>query len=122
MCSNKLMVLAAALAACSHGFGETIRVTLKDQVKTINLAKGDTLEVSLDRKSAASNWSAVSVPAFLREEGHVALETPAKKGDVRGQRFTFRVTGPGSDLLTMRLSNGKGPALQQFTITVSVPK
>jgi hypothetical protein len=101
-----------------------VRITLKDQVKTVKLAKGDTLEVSLDLSEAKTMWVEEKTPTFLKLVSGPSTR-PARKGIPANIILEYLVVGPGADMLTIKLirpSTPTAPALKQFTVTVSVPK
>jgi inhibitor of cysteine peptidase len=121
-----LLAIALVTPGCATNGTETQTIEASDAGKTVSLAVGDTLEVTLEgNPSTGYGWEAVSLDtSILKQVGEPAF-TPSSTLVGSAGQMTLRFEAAGSGQTTLHLvyhrswETGVAP-LKSFDVTVQV--
>jgi inhibitor of cysteine peptidase len=122
-----LLLLIIGLAGCQDraDAGSTVELTAADSGRTITLAPGDRLSITLgSNASTGFRWVLTTEPdpavVALSGSRYVAPETELV-GAGRTEIWTFQATGEGTTTIELRYERSSGETAEEpFTLTTKV--
>jgi predicted secreted protein len=123
-----LLGVVVALSACGgQAAPNQLQLTKQDNGKTVDLAKGGTLKVTLEGNPTTGYlWGLLSGnDAVLKPQGDYTFKTDNPNLVGAGGKFTFEFQAVGTGTAQLQFSNARPwetgvPPVETFTVTVNV--